>query len=421
MNVRPEMFPAEILLKIFSYCSHDDLVRRIPFVCRWWQEVWKHRTLWRCNVYRPNFDRRRVKNILKLSPQLHAIDLSTCNLNVSVVETMVQCCQDIQQLCIPIYTFLDYVRSKDTPIFSNIKVLILTQEERSGNALKYLADNLPSGITLKYLADNLPNLEHLELLSHYCSKADLTYFLERKKHKLRTLALRCLTTDGYCVIPLLLVCTNLNTLSLRNFCDKVSDGHLEGGLQLRNISSLALLYFGSLPEFSYFPNVVELQLHYYTVAHGDSFRSFAINFPLLRKLSFDRSPSLDDSSLGNLHYFQKLTSVSIVSNRITDRGMQQLESVPGLTYLDLYNCSKLTVECLKLICNFRNLQVLKFDLWYLRKTRIDLKVSDIKNRGLHLMFYRCRDVTKFDYLREQNIRVTILDDKRKALGCSKLL
>ncbi|XP_067014672.2 F-box/LRR-repeat protein fbxl-1 [Anabrus simplex] len=424
MSARPEKLPAEILLKIFSYCSYSALVTCIPFVCRWWQEVWKDRTLWRCIVYRPICDRARIKYLLKLSPQFHAIDLSSCDLDFSIVETMVQCCQDIHQLCMPMHAFWDYVKSKDTPIFSNIKVLILTLEQHSSN-------------DLEYLGDNLPNLEHLEFQSHFCTKADLIYFLEKKKHKLRTLGLYCITSDGYCVLPLLSVCTNLNTLSLREFCGNVRNRHLESVLQLRNVSSLALQYssgfffWGRVPTFTFFPNIVELQLYDYTVVGGDPFRVVAVNCPLLRKLSFHRSSSLQDRSLGNLHYFQKLTSVSILNNHcITDWGMQQLETVPELTYLDVYDCSKLTVECLKIICNFRNLQVLKFDLGHW-DSPIDLKaggdrslqlnVSDIKNRALHLMFYRWRDLTTFDHLRKENIRVTMLEDKEETLGKSLLL
>ncbi|XP_067015338.2 uncharacterized protein [Anabrus simplex] len=416
MTSGADELPAEILLKIFSLCAYSDLVKSIPYVCSRWQEVWRDRHIWRSLVYKPtrNTKRTSIVALLRMRPHLRAVDFSKRSIRCDIVQILRDCCHEVERFCLSCNTYSDMNRLVFSPVFLNIKVLVLTEK------------GIPR-ITLQYLSSYFPKLEHLECQVKYFSKSDLVLFLVKMQNQLHTLGLRCITSDGYCILPYLSLCSKLKTLSLRHVCPSLSPEHLplEAVPHLKNISSLALensstnITIFSLATFKFFPNIKELYLHYY-LRPTDIFDQVAMNFPHVEKLAFRYCYNLENDTCEHLRHFDKLTSLSISYNdEITDDHVKHFKEISQLTHLELYACDKLTSESLIDCCGFSQLQVLKFDFHY--NLPCKLEPSHVKNKNLRIIFYRCKELSIVENLKKGGVKVSVLVDRAESFGNSVFL
>ncbi|XP_068086771.1 F-box/LRR-repeat protein fbxl-1-like [Anabrus simplex] len=411
------MLPAEVLLEIFSYCSLEDVAMSIPYVCSWWRDVSRDTCLWKHFVYRPlrTVTNKEIIDILRLSPQLKAVDFSKHYIRSDIVDVLIECCPKLERLCVPWDAFCNLNKCKISTALVNLKVLIFTGTELKNSALEYLSNQFPT-------------LEHLEFSDLYFTKNELVAFLGKMQHQLHTLSFRCSSSDGHCILPYVAACKKIKTLCLHNLCDNLTVNlPLEKLPNLKSVTSLTL-HISSLiairnymRDFMFSPNLVELQLYVCPIFPNDFFSVTARNCPLLRKLTVHGcSTLLQDRSLGSLECFKKLTSLTICNNPyITNEGIKNLGKVSGLTYLDFYECKKLTVQCFTVICGFTNLRVLKFDLKNSNDV-VDLSVGHVKNRSLQFMFYKCTS-TVLEYFKKQGMVVRLLTDKSETFGMSVVL
>ncbi|XP_067005344.2 uncharacterized protein [Anabrus simplex] len=415
MAVNADMLPADVLLRIFSMCTYDDIVKTIPHVCSWWREVWRDKHLWKYKLYRPTCTNKEVIDMLELSPHLHGIDFSNCDFNIQIVEALREHCPELEQLCISSEMLHGVTKFNMTEIFNYIKVLIVNRRGRFCNALNCISNHFP-------------NLEHLKFDNSYFTRGDLLHFLKVMQYRLRTLALRCNTSDGYCVLPYLQIGTQLESLSLLYLCDNVKQLPLDKVVHVRHVSSLSLevsrvnFVNDGMTILTFFPNIVELYLFNCSISGEDFFHTTGYSCPLLKKLTLRSCSSLfEDHNLKNLKYFRKLTSLVIYNDDyIINEDVNHLQTLSELSYLELYDCKLLNTKCLEVICGFIKLQVLKFDLRY-KIFQIHLTAAHLKNPNLQLIFYRCKDFITLEELRKQRLRVSALGEKVYTLRESVVL
>ncbi|XP_067015038.2 F-box/LRR-repeat protein fbxl-1 [Anabrus simplex] len=404
MESNPGLLPADILLEIFSYCSYTDLVK-FQSVCKWWQQVTRHKHLWKDIVYKPDWtdDAKQIIENLKASPELQALDLryvKRSTVTKELVQEIANGCPGLEQLTV----LWDCLSEKIHVEIKKIKILILDFEDYDE-------------VSLKFLQKYFPNVEHIDCSSLLIMESDLKAYLKKKRRSLHTAGFRCETYDSHCILPFLSVCTNLKSLTLFCLCDQIKLLNVQSMEHLKRISSLTLRdskwsdMNDYLSLFAYFPNLVVLQLDKCTLHDEQPLRLVAENCPLIEKLTL--------SSLGryfrnrNLTYisnFKKLKFLCLRSNSyINDDCVVHLQAILELRYLDISDCEEVSPQCLLVLCSFDKLQTLKFDLQYC-DLPANLGASHVKNPDLHIMFYNCKDTCVLDHLRRQRLRISLLKE-----------
>ncbi|XP_067012954.2 F-box/LRR-repeat protein fbxl-1 [Anabrus simplex] len=409
MERNPGLLPADVLLKIFSYCSYRDIVK-LQFVCRWWQQVSRHKHLWRYIMYKPDTSdtTKDIIGNLKASPELRTLDLSDVECSTVTKELaaeIVNTCPQLKQLSVCWYCLYKKFLFK-----MKIKILILEHHE-------YDFD-VDVEDYFEHLHNCFPNVEHLDCSELNFEAKNFCKYLRKKGHSFHTLGFCCGESPGRhlfknCRLPYLSVCPNLKSLTLFDLCYEVGRLPVESVEHLKQISSLtirqSLLDDANtyLSVFKYFPNLVGLELDKCILEKEQGLLIIANNCPLLEKLTLS-SVRICDEDLRYVPNFKKLTFLCLNGNHnITDACVTHLQAILELRYLDIRICHGLTPQCLLVLCSFAKLQTLKFDLLN-RDPPADFGSSHVKNPDLHIMLYTCKDMKVLDRLRSQRLRISFL-------------
>ncbi|XP_067013236.2 F-box/LRR-repeat protein 20 [Anabrus simplex] len=404
MESNSDPLPADVLLEIFSYCSYTDLVR-LQFVCKLWQQVSREKRLWKNVVYRPDCidTPKDIIDSLNVSPELRALDLRdiSCTITKELVEVLVNGCPRLEQLRVD----WNFLYRKINLEIKTIKILIL-KADRSF-ALKF---------DFEYLHNYLPNVEHLDCRVLNIRESDLRVYLWKKRLSLHTVGFSCRMLHSNCILSYLKVCTKLKSLTLFGLCSQIGHLSVQSLGHLKQISSLTVRSSGwssvhdYLAMFSYFPNLVELQLDTVTVHDENMLLVVAEKCPLLQKLTlYSLRGYFRDHNLKYVSNFKKLMFLCLRSNcDITDASVAHLQAISELRYLDILDCERMTPQCLLTLCGFDKLQTLKFDL---KKCDLptDFGAGHVQNPDLHIMFYNCKDTSVLDHLRRQRLRISLLN------------
>ncbi|XP_067010474.1 F-box/LRR-repeat protein 20 [Anabrus simplex] len=409
MTLNAGFLPRDVLVKIFSYCSFNDLAKSFQFVCSWWQDASRERCLWKHFSYEPRgVTKEEIINMFRICPQLKAVNLMSVTIDEEIFLELIVNCPYLEVLSISWDAVYELINLAIIQPLTNIKTLKLSRKE---NMI----------IDFEHVNNIFPNLEHLEFDVLFCRLKDLMIYLQEKRNSLHTLSLPCCSDDGCCILPYTEACSNLKTLSLRNLCDSVESVSYDEVRHLKNITSLTFHYsdVGAEGEdgtvFKFFPNIVELRLYVCTQTSGKFLYELSLSCPALRKLTISNEwhglgSVLQDHNLEQLSNLKSLTHLTIRFNGfITDEGIKYLEEIPCLTYLDLYDCEQVTIQCLKVVCSFSKLEVFKFDLQY-NDLPIDLTTDYVKNKNLQLRFYNCNDLSVLQHLKKKFPNVGVIEE-----------
>ncbi|XP_067015353.1 F-box/LRR-repeat protein 7 [Anabrus simplex] len=400
MNVTVDMLPDDVLLTVFSYCSHHDLIKSIQHVCRRWEQLSNSKCLWNYIVYYPNQYtlKTEIIEMLRLSPKLQAVDLTEHDIMDDIIRALGDFCPELRVLHLHKYMDVNLELLKHlvvncpgieeltvpSEVYTDVSVLVIIKELRK---LKTMIIKTPfaNNNDVNIIASNFPDLEHLELLFYEIKRCDLDILLKYKRHQLRVLRLHCSLSDDGCVLPQLSVCTRLKTLSVEGLCggtEPIPDSFLP----LKSVTTLNIkcAYFFTSSYccafFKTFPQVLELQVSY-CEADNEIIDIIALNCPLLEKITLNDG-FVNDETLKRLHCLKRLNSVTITwSSTVTDEGVKSLESVSELMHLKFSRCEKITAGSLGIISCFTKLRVVKFIHC---RAMIGITEENFKNNMPHL-------------------------------------
>ncbi|XP_067011211.2 F-box/LRR-repeat protein 2 [Anabrus simplex] len=411
-----DRLPDEVLEEIFSYCTFQDLVWNIPDVNSHWRLISSRSKVWKYHTYCPGRrdGGKEIIAVLKRCPKLQAVDFRKRVFGKEVFEVLANNCSDLVKL------FIDY--------FQDISCEILSELQRKCPRIEYLDVNeeilshpekleiigqfmnlrtLSSkrsicNVSLKPIADGCPRLECLETGEISVEFDDLSYFLSKKKDTLRTLVLPCSVSRGSnkCTIPLLSVCTALESLCIHWNCENESESLVQALGNLKNLKSLTWqdLHFSTTDDdMRLFGNknlahLVRLELCSFS-SYNDAITKIIVeNCPQLQALHLSICAEFTDKTLEMIVLLKNLRELGIYGNRnVTDNGIKHLLNIEQLECLLLGCCDNLTAISLNLLTNFSHLQILKFRCQSLRNSPWHLFADHLKSLK-HLEIYRCQDL-----------------------------
>ncbi|XP_067013899.2 uncharacterized protein [Anabrus simplex] len=406
-----ESLPNEILEKIFSYCTHKDLVQSIQNVCSWWREVAQSASVWQHFEYCPkhNTSSEQIVEMLKLSPKLQNMVLknkyddrilqaitencaelrkleieSPADIDLKFIENLQGKCPKVEFLRIPHQFLTD---CGDVGKFTNLKVLLLT-----GSQMKNLE------INLEPLANNCKKLERLEFLSTNFKMNDLRYLLSMRQDTLRTLGISCCNMFGECVLPALSTC-DLRSLSLFFYgaCERHYN-KIDNFERLKTVRVLTIRNFydddsDRVKQYADVAQLMELRLYGYHF-EDDIIKIIVKKCPVLNHLALISSMKITDASLMIIRKCKELCSLNIFCNNcVSDTGIIHLHHVQSLKYLRIAWCSNLTKQGYVNILKLSSLRALNLELQDLAEFPWDLIPIQMNNLR-HLGIYRCNNVDR---------------------------
>ncbi|XP_068086646.1 F-box/LRR-repeat protein fbxl-1 [Anabrus simplex] len=384
------MLPDEVLETVFSYCTHEDLVKSVQNVSSRWRRISQTNRLWKHIVYSPKKDvsDEQVEGILRISPKLQTVifenqhsenvlealaencpelkKLVLCDfqlIRINFLKKLQQKCLKLEFLKIPDDVVSDVEMSKILGKFQSVKTLILT-------ALNTTTDDY---IHLKPVSEECRSLQHLEISNIRFVNGDLYNLMCRKKDTLHTLDVHCCNKKGECVLPLLAKAKSsaLKSLCLSSLWMCQNKERSKQFAQLKTVTSLTLfnlLYVDANQIISIFENKNMEQLEelniYGSDCYDDNVTDVVIeNCPLIHTLTLDNCKRITDRTLKDIHKFKLLKNLTVFMNfNVTRKGLSYLKDIQGLRYLSVGGFRKLRHEGLKEIATLDKLEGLELCL-----------------------------------------------------------
>ncbi|XP_068085742.1 F-box and leucine-rich repeat protein 13-like [Anabrus simplex] len=436
-----EEFPDEVLEKIFSWCTFQDLVWNIPDVNIRWRMVSTRPKIWENRTFRPRKedDDEKIISVLKRCPRLQAVNFGERVVAEKVLIALASTCADLVKLRLHSSQsisceILNELQNKCPKIeYFNISRETLTSAEKMEIIGKFM--NLKSihsewsdcSVNLKPIADGCPRLQCLEAGYIRVELDDLKYFLSKKKDTLRTLVLPCSISGEFnkCTIPCLSVCTALESLGIHWNCEN------EPKLLARTLGSLKTLKSLTWQDFDV--HSIDDMSHLFgnkNLAHlvRLEFCSFFLYNDAVTKIIVENCPNLQGLHLGVCEEFtdktmemlidlQYLKEIGIYGNdNLTDEGMKCLLRIKQLEYLLLGGCNGLTVLTFCVLTSYTHLKVLKFQCQSLKNLPWHTFSDQLKDLR-HIDIYRCKDlnVLALKALKEKMPLVTFSVDETSQL------
>ncbi|XP_067014834.2 F-box/LRR-repeat protein fbxl-1 [Anabrus simplex] len=408
-----ETLPTEILERIFSYSTHEDVVLSIQNVCSRWRQVAQNSCLWEHLEYSPDrsMSWKKIVEILKISPKLQKLiikqgddsvlqaitdncaELRKLELNwdrylgVNFIEDLREKCQKIEYLHIGNKVLENSRMCKAVGNFTNLKVLIV-------NGLH--ARRVP--INIKPIAGCM-KLEHFEFQAYDFKMKDLHYLLFMRKDTLHTLGVCCCSKSGECVLPAVATC-KLKSLTLFDYweCRKNEEkikyfGHLKT-VRALTIEGLCDKTSDRIEKIFENGNMSQLRdLRLYVSRYFDDCITDVVssNCPLLQTLTLDNCREMSDASLKNFHNFKELNSLTISGmNAVTNAGIFHLQDLHNLNCLGIADCrlSKQGYESMLGLSTLRELRLWRQDLAEFPWNLIPRQMKYLRCLGI----YNCRNV-----------------------------
>jgi hypothetical protein len=396
-----QQLPDEILLKIFSYLSIEDLSLSIRDVCTNWREVSEDDKIWFNLRYCPNVyaELGEINSMLDKMPALRQFHYTG---TFNFIQKLCECCRRIRVLHIPDTTLnandlmlamrclteLTELGIYICPMEQAIMLtLIIGQSETLVSLTLYSprGENAVQGLLMP-IADGCPKLTVIKCKARNSTTGEICYFLHCKKHQLVTFEHHGQVTAS--IFTAINECTNLKSLS---FSGDGSSGILNGAIpitKLQNLKSLEISHY-TLPTV----NIIALTLFVNTLSHlsyiglsyirgdiDDLTNSIILKCPLLTHLNLEGN-QLHYTGLRNIYSCKMLKYLDISDcGRVGKRAMTYVaEGCPQLQYL---NVSRIPVSerMFRQILRCRNLKILLMRNCYL--PNINLRLISTRINGL---------------------------------------
>ncbi|GLH09175.1 Uncharacterized protein GBIM_14288 [Gryllus bimaculatus] len=426
--------PYEILLKVCSYLSLEDIILGVRHVNDEWNEVAQDSRLWRHLPYCPSHHTSSsdIINILKQAPKLQVFKPEGYT-RKKILEVIIAYCKDIRELDVYIDEVGDTLVSKLVKECRNIESLSVIAIDFEGTKCLKLISKCTKLKTLRLggnaskskknffadLADGCPSLQVLDLKNFYdYSNDDLQRLLQKKGRNIVSLELRWSSERGRCTLPVVSYCTNLESLHVEEYVDVQT---VEGFAALKKIQSLKRL---SLPYFrhcnvnyllDFFKNgalqsLVKLDLTVFENFENSLAWLIFQKCTLLKFLKLVYCPKMTDEGLELIYQLKHLEYLSIAGcDQITDKGVEHISKCVKLKYLNLNSCYKVTSESLVICCqHLKLLQELHINGCNVRTEA----VLDVPNQLKYL--------TLLDVCEKQINKETIMSIT-KDIGCLRVI
>jgi Leucine-rich repeat (LRR) protein len=350
--------PNEILLKIFSYLSIDDLSLSIRNVCTRWRMVSEDDEIWINLIYCPgaNTPQEEIICMLENTPALRTFEYSG---PYNVIEKLSECCRRLRGLQIPNIkldaTLLNLTMERLSDL-CDLSIQISPTEEGLqltriiGQSETLICLNLFSSDSetatpglLKPIADGCPKLIMLECGAFNCPMDEICYLLQCKKGQLFTYEhYGPVTTNFFTDIS---ECTKLQRLS---FIGVEIYGLLKEIPPITKLQNLKALEISG----SRFPMVelVILTLFLNTLSHLSYIgicnthgnidaitNKIILKCPLLTHLDLEGNDELHCTGISNLSSCKMLKCLDVSGCiRLGTEAMKYVaEGCPQLEYLDV--------------------------------------------------------------------------------------
>jgi Leucine-rich repeat (LRR) protein len=341
-----DQLPNEILLKIFSYLSIDDLVLCVRNVCTRWRTVSDDDEIWMPLRYSPHgsVPQEDIIRNLQNMPALRTFRYTgICN----IIENLSEYCRRIRVLKIPHIKLKASLLKLTMERLTELRVLdILISPTEGGPELTRIigqsktlvrlhltsadGDTLTEGL-LKPIADGCPNLKKLKCEDFNCPSSEICYLLQRKKHQLVTYDHRGLVSADF--FTALNECTNLKRLT---FIDVHIDGPFEEIPPITKLQNLEALEISCCR----FPMVKKIPL-----------TLFLETFPFLSYIGIPYAEgNIDDLTNKILLKCPSLEYLNLEGNyELHCRGLRNIGSCKLLKYLDVSSCTELRKKAMKYV------------------------------------------------------------------------
>jgi hypothetical protein len=368
--------PDELLLKIFSKLSTEDLAMSVQHVNSHWKDVSQDDSLWKNRTFNPqcNMSDEEIARHLMNMPVLRAYSPSRGTNTKVIIDTICKYCKDIrhiefkwshklrnsklqkilikhphlESLYIPVPRLVDQLH------FANLvgqfqKLITLSFIDKYVNRI---ADGI-----LRAIAEGCPSLLHLDLGYSTFQDQDIKYLLERKGQQLLSFSVRCYIST---VAHILLTnCSNLECLFYANHNEDLPNTYMQLLSKLSKLQSLTLSYFkeghtGNIPNMfkkQSFSKLIKLNITYCDGFDATTLTAVLTNCPQLQFLIFHGY--LSDDGFQHIGTCRNLELLDIAScSSLTDKSMEYVGAgCPKLRHLDIGNCSGLTNKSIEYVCN----------------------------------------------------------------------
>jgi hypothetical protein len=401
-----EQLPDEILLKIFSYLSIEQISLHLSNVCARWRAVSEDDDLWKNRTYFPkaNTPKEKIIFMLENMPALRKFQYYGIH---NVIEKLSECCRKISVLIIPGIklnaTLLELTMERLTEL-SALHISISPTRKgsqltriigQSKTLLNLILDSsdrkaLASGL-LKPIADGCPNLKKLKCGAFNCPNSEICYLMKCKKDQLQAY-------DHYGHISADLMkamseCMNLKRLTVLSVDIDVTVHELCPITQLQNLTVLQMtyckasvvykipltLFINALPRLTYLGIP-------YALGNIDAITNEIIQkCPLLTHLDLEGNDEFHSRGLRNIGSCKMLKCLDV--SRCTELGVEAMkfvaEGCPDLQNLDVSGIL-VSESMFRQILRCRNLKTLLIRYCDLRN--IDLKLIPRNIPGLSYLY-----------------------------------
>jgi hypothetical protein len=393
-----DQLPDEMLLKIFSYLSIDDLTLSIRKVCIRWREVSEDYEIWNNLPYCPNANasREEINFMLKDMPALTQFRYLG---HFNFIQKLSECCRNIRVLHIPISPLdeIDLMLAMGCLTeLCDLSISITTSEMahrfthiigRSKSLVSLSLDssrrlNNVRGL-LKPIAHGCPNLTVFKCKIRNIPTDETCYLLQRKKHQLVTYKHHAPVDANF--FTAINECTNLKSLSL--FGTNGLLNRAPAVTKLQNLKCFEISNF-VLPTQSSMPlplspkalsQLSNIRLYHITGDIDGLTNRIILMYPALTHLSLEGN-DLTDAGLRNIHSCKMLKYLDVSScKRVGTEGMAYVaEGCPQLLYLDVsYN--RISERMFGQILRCRNLRTLLMKDYYLANINFCLISTHIRS------------------------------------------
>jgi hypothetical protein len=385
--------PDEVLLKIFSHLSIEDLSLSIRNVCSRWRAVSEDDEIWLNLRYCPNAHAELgdINLMLENMPALRQFHyFGTFNF----IQKLCECCKRVSVLHIPNTTLnatdlqlalrclteMSDLGIYISPMKQGILFTLITGQSETLVSLSLYS---PTGETavqglLLPIADGCPKLTVLKCKARESTTGDIWYFLHRKKHQLVTYEYHGRINAS--IVTAINECTFLKSLS---FFGDATNGIFNVVPPITKLQNLKALEISSYTHPM--ANKMALTLLHNTLSHlsyiglsyikgniDDLTNNIILNCPLLTHLNLEGN-QLHYKGLRNIHSCKMLKYLDVSAcMRVGKKAMTYVaEGCPQLQHLNVSH-NPVTERIFRQILRCRNLKTLLMKNCYL--TNINLRL-----------------------------------------------